>query len=469
MDVATKMFIDGRVCLLKMNPVNDWVGPFLERALAPLISRNYLRIVYGGVEVGTYLVNLSQVDELHLTGSAQTHDMIVWGAPGDERKRRLAAGDPLLKTPITSELGNVSPVAIVPSDYSDSELRFMSRNIVTMVVSNASFNCNAAKMIVTATGWPQRARLLDLIGSTLADASTRRAYYPGAPERWQALLAKHDDAERFGDASGGKLPWVLIRGLDSGDPDEPLFSIEPFCGIISETSVGSTDAVEFLEAATAFMNHRLWGTLNAMILISPKLEADPLVSAALDRAIVDLRYGTVAINHWPALGYGFGCMSWGGHQSSTLDNIQSGLGWVHNTFMLDGIDKSVIRGPLTVKPYPAVLRQREDHQRGTAFTANGSETQLAQAAWALETCAVVVGALRFQFTYRSTTTFITSIVRLGFSLISCQKSSLSMRRATTSVSARQSALRGVSVRTARSPMTSVDSATNTWPSRRISP
>jgi aldehyde dehydrogenase (NAD(P)+) len=45
-------------------------------------------------------------------------------------------------------------------------------------------------------------------------------------------------------------------------------------------------------------------------------------------------------------------MPWGGHPSATLANIQSGLGWVHNTFMLDGVDKSVIRGPLVVTPYP---------------------------------------------------------------------------------------------------------------------
>jgi len=55
MDVLTKMFIDGNVCILKMNPVNEWVGPHLERALAPLIDRGYLRIVYGGAEVGSYL------------------------------------------------------------------------------------------------------------------------------------------------------------------------------------------------------------------------------------------------------------------------------------------------------------------------------------------------------------------------------------------------------------------------------
>ncbi len=43
---------------------------------------------------------------------------------------------------------------------------------------------------------------------------------------------------------------------------------------------------------------------------------------------------------------------WGAHPSSTLEDIQGGLGWVHNTFMLEGIEKAVLRGPLTVTPKP---------------------------------------------------------------------------------------------------------------------
>jgi aldehyde dehydrogenase (NAD(P)+) len=86
--------------------------------------------------------------------------------------------------------------------------------------------------------------------------------------------------------------------------------------------------------------------------VPPKLEADPTFSAALDRAVVDLRYGTVALNHWPALGYAFGTLPWGGHQSATLADVQSGRGWVHNPFMLSGIDKAVVRGPLVVAPHP---------------------------------------------------------------------------------------------------------------------
>jgi aldehyde dehydrogenase (NAD(P)+) len=87
-------------------------------------------------------------------------------------------------------------------------------------------------------------------------------------------------------------------------------------------------------------------------VIHPDLERDETVGRALDRAITDLRYGTVAINHWPALCYGMVSLPWGGHPSATLRDVQSGLGWVHNTFMLEGIDKSIVRGPLVVRPTP---------------------------------------------------------------------------------------------------------------------
>ena len=51
----------------------------------------------------------------------------------------------------------------------------------------------------------------------------------------------------------------------------------------------------------------------------------------------------------------FGAVSppWGGHPSATLADVQSGIGWVHNTFMLEGIEKSVLRGPIDVSPKPA--------------------------------------------------------------------------------------------------------------------
>jgi acyl-CoA reductase-like NAD-dependent aldehyde dehydrogenase len=352
MDVFAKMFIEGYVCLLKMNPVNEWVGQHLERALDPLVSRGFLRVVYGGADVGKYLVYHEGIDDVHITGSDKTHDLIVWGPPGPDRERRLRENDPLLDKPITSELGNVSPVAIVPYTYTDEQLAFQARNLVTMVANNGSFNCNAAKLLVTGTGWPQREKFLSMVTERLAALPTRKAYYPGAEGRFATLTGGRERVEKLGTPGEGHLPWTLIRDVDSSVKDDPLFHNEPFCSLLSETTIGSADPVEFLASATTFLNDTLWGTLNACIVVHPDLERDQVVGGALDRAITDLRYGTVAINHWPALCYGVASLPWGGHPSATLKNIQSGLGWVHNTYMIEGIDKSVIRGDLRVRPSP---------------------------------------------------------------------------------------------------------------------
>jgi acyl-CoA reductase-like NAD-dependent aldehyde dehydrogenase len=371
MDALAKMFIEGQVCLLKMNPVNEWVGPFLEQGLQPLIARDFLRIVHGGPEVGAQLCQHPAVDDIHITGSDRTFDRIVWGPPGPEQERRKRAGDPMLAKPISSELGNVSPVAVVPGQYSDEELAYQARSVVTMVVNNGSFNCNAAKMLITARGWPQRARFLALIGEGLARVAPRPAYYPGAADRYRTLLAGRTGVLTFGAPGAGPpplLPWALVPDLDSHSHDE-LFSVEPFCAILSHTELDAPDPAAFLAAATRFCNERLWGTLNAALIIDPRSEADPAVAQALDQAVLDLRYGTVAINTWPAVAFAAVSPPWGGHASATPADIQSGTGWVHNTYMLEGIDKAVLRAPIILHPTPAWhFDNRKAHLIGERLT-----------------------------------------------------------------------------------------------------
>ncbi|MFZ1079531.1 MAG: hypothetical protein WAN31_07615, partial [Methylovirgula sp.] len=43
---------------------------------------------------------------------------------------------------------------------------------------------------------------------------------------------------------------------------------------------------------------------------------------------------------------------WGAHPGSTPVDIQSGTGFVHNARMLEGIEKVVMRHPLTTFPKP---------------------------------------------------------------------------------------------------------------------
>jgi acyl-CoA reductase-like NAD-dependent aldehyde dehydrogenase len=346
LDVLHKMFIEGQVVVLKMNPVNAYVGPVLEEAMKPLIDQGYLSIVYGGAEVGRELCEHEQVDEIHVTGSDRTHDAIVWGEDKAERDRRRQHGEPKLAKRVSSELGNVTPVVVVPGPYTERQLEAMAESIAGMVTQNASFNCIAAKMLVLPRGWALGQQLLDAIGAIFTRVPPRHAWYPGAQERYSVLTREAARVQTFGRGPEGSLPWTLIRGLDEKDADTLHFRMEPFCSILSVVELAESDPSAFLERATSFCNESLWGTLNAMLFVPPSQLKDATLGGDVEAAVRRLRYGAVAINQWSAVAYSLGSTPWGGHPSSTLLDIQSGRGWAHNSLMLEGVEKCVVRGPL---------------------------------------------------------------------------------------------------------------------------
>ncbi len=389
MDVITKLFNEGAVCLLKMSPVNAYLGPFIEEAFDAAIARNFLAVAYGGAEEGAYLAQHSGMDQIHLTGSNRTYDSIVWGPPGPEREARKARNDPVITKPVSAELGNVSPVLVVPGPYSDKELAFRAENIAGAVTCNDSFLCNAAKMLVTPKAWDKRPSLLAAIERALAGVPVRKAYYPGAEERWKRLTRGRAKVRMIGTAGRGELPWTILPGLDAADTREPAFTTEPFCSILSETEVGSDDPIEFLDRAVDFANNRLWGTLSADLVIHPKLLKDPRVAEALERAIARLRYGAVTVNSWTGLIFSLGTPPWGAHPGSTPVEIQSGNAWVHNTLMLEGVEKAVLRHPLTIVPKPATFPSHR-----TAHTLMRRMTYLEERASWSKVPGVVAAAMR---------------------------------------------------------------------------
>jgi len=139
--------------------------------------------VCGGADVGEYLCLHPDVDEIHLTGSHRTHDAIVFGQ-GEEGRRHRLAGTSRLSKRVTSELGNVSPVIVVPGPWSASDIRFQAENIATQMINNCGFNCCAAKVLVLPRRWPQAAALMDQLRAVLDGAPQRFAYYPGAEDRY---------------------------------------------------------------------------------------------------------------------------------------------------------------------------------------------------------------------------------------------------------------------------------------------
>ncbi|MBI4613393.1 MAG: NAD-dependent aldehyde dehydrogenase, partial [Planctomycetes bacterium] len=178
----------------------------------------------------------------------------------------------------------------------------------------------------------------------------RRAYYPGADRKYDLFLAAHPEARQLAKRAEGAIPWTLIEGVDPSRADDVVFNQEAWCAVLAETALPARDPGEYLEAAAQFANNRLWGTLSASVLVDPRTEAR--LGGRVDDAVARLRYGSVAVNHWSALAYGLVVTTWGAFPGHTLENVGSGIGFVHNTGMFERPQKSVVRGPFTVSPKP---------------------------------------------------------------------------------------------------------------------
>lgn len=349
LDVIYKLFAEGQVCLLKMNPVNAYLGPYLESAFKEFIEAGYVQIAYGGAQVGSYLCEHSDIDEIHVTGSTNTYDAIVYGT-GEAGQQRKQQGRPKLEKRITSELGNIGPIIVVPGPWDDKDLEFHAENIATQLSQNAGFNCVAGGVIVTKEDWRFRERLIDETISKLEDVEQRVAYYPGAEERYDEFVESHDHVVEVGAKTDDYLPWAILRDIDPEDEEHISFNRETFCSVIGETGLEASEPGEFLEKAVEFCNQDIWGTLNACLIVHP--ETQKAYSEEVDRAIADLEYGSVVLNQWPAISYGLGVTTWGGFPGQSDQDIQSGRGVVHNTLLFDKPEKSVVKAPFRISPRP---------------------------------------------------------------------------------------------------------------------
>jgi acyl-CoA reductase-like NAD-dependent aldehyde dehydrogenase len=349
LDVIYKLYAADEVCVLKMNPVNEYLAPLFRRAFAALIERGAMQIVTGGADVGDYLCTHPDVDSIHLTGSDRTHDAIVWGATQEEQEYRKARNEPRLTKHVTSELGAVTPVLVVPSAWTDGSLEFHARNVASMVAHNASFNCNAAKVLVLARGWAQREAFLDKLHEAFARLPGRRAYYPGAEERYKAFREVYPNARAFGQASPNVVPWTIIPNVP---PDAGEFALtrEAFCGVLAEVSLDVSDAQTFLREAVTFANEHVWGTLSCMMIVDYRTRTR--YRAEFEAALEGLRYGGIGVNVWAGANFALGEPSWGAFPGNTLDNVGSGIGVVHNAMLYDFPQKSIVYGPFRLFPTP---------------------------------------------------------------------------------------------------------------------
>lgn len=399
LDVLHKLVVEGDVVALKMNPVNDYLGPYIALALEPLVSAGFLGFLYGGGGVGAAAAGDPRVASVHLTGSARTFDALVWKG---ETKRKLgqrkagggkgannaanADGNDLdatpweqtpLGKPVTGELGCVTPVIVLPPPpghtFSESDLRYWADELVAGIVNNAAHNCLASELILTDADWPQREEFLRALQQRLDEEPRRVAYYPGSKDRMRAFVeAGSKGGNGNGPSSsssastpktetvelgrpqpvsetpnGPVLPWTLRTGVH---PDAALTQEENWCGAVQEVAFpscgGGSDPARFAAAAVAFANDRCSGSLSCVLVAHPSVP-----ERVVETAVARLRYGSVCVNVSNIMGFSVPALTWGAWlPGGTADDIGTGNVAVHNVFLLDHVQKSVLRAPWRFSP-----------------------------------------------------------------------------------------------------------------------
>ena len=351
LDTFQKLFTENQVVLLKLNPVNDYLTEYLEAALKPLIDRNALRIVRGGGAAGAYLAEHPLVEAIHITGAGATHDAIVWGT-GREGDANRQAGTPRNTRALTSELGAVCPTIVVPGPWSKADIRFQAEQIATQKLHNSGYNCVALQMLILPQDWDKADDLMRELKAVMARAGQREGYYPGSEQR-SADFAAHGGVEKID--RGHNSPACLLADVDRGDVDW-LTRNEIFAPALSTKRLPAKDAETYLRDAIAFANGRLYGTLGANIIIHPKT-IKAMGRNRFETLLSELRYGTIAVNAWTGLAFLLNACPWGGFPGATLHNPSSGIGTVHNTFMLEKTERTVVEAPW--RPFPRNLLSRQ--------------------------------------------------------------------------------------------------------------
>lgn len=349
LDVLYELLASNRTALLKVNPTQDPLVPIYKRALAPLIEPGFLRIVRGGPAVGAHLTAHAGIDHVHITGSAATFDAIVWGTPAASGARR---DTPAMTKPITAELGGVSPIIVVPGPWTEADLRHQAQHIATMRLQNSGHNCIAGQVVIVSSDWDQADAFRAALRNAYATAPERPTWYPGSTERVRQASASYPDALVLGDR--------LLVEIEGDDDPTAIQRTEYFAPVLGVVTVPGTGQA-FLDAAVAYANERLQGTLGANLLIDPVTEKR--LGTGFERAVAALHYGSIAINSWTAFGFITPTLTWGAFPGNTIDDVGSGIGVVHNALLLDRVERSVLRGPF--RPFPRSLPWRSGGGRFT--------------------------------------------------------------------------------------------------------
>jgi len=374
LDALFHMIAYKSVIYMKLNPVNDYLLPIFIQIFEPFISRGFMIITEGDMEASKYLTEHDGFHQTHLTGSNFTYENIVYGRILDDKERSLKSLPKINKKPITTELGNVTPIIVHPGNWSRSEIKHQAKKIVTAKLNNSGFNCIAAQVIVLPKDWKHTKKLKDDILFYLKKIGDTTSYYPGASENLKELI-ETENYDQINSLSCNTPFLVTDLDLEKEYANKEVWSTALYFKEIPFTSYEN-----FCTNSIEYVNNELWGNLGVTVLI--KNHKKKTNQTILNTYVENLKYGTVAINEWSALGFVIPTLPWGGYPGNKDNDIQSGQGYVHNSLLFESPQKGVVYSRFRLSPIidpPWFVTNKKAHRifkNLTYFQATNSKINL---------------------------------------------------------------------------------------------
>jgi hypothetical protein len=351
-DIFHKLIMEKNVVLVKISPVKKYMLEILNAVFKPFIDIGVLRVIQGDRAVCHYAAHHPLVDNLHMTGSHKTLEALMYG-DGEEGIKNKKNDHRLLNIPMTGELGCVTPIIIVPGEWSDRQFHYQAKNIISMLGFNSGFSCCAPRVLIMPKGWDGSVKLMQLIRHYMKEMPIASNYYPGTNETIQLLESKYPTLEKIGPHDEKHQPWMLVANIDLEQDLEQykyLFENEIWAAFMCQASLPCNSVDSYLMAAVEFANAKLWGTLSATIIIDKKTQKKLEKTGSLTQAIQKLHYGIVTVNLFSGHVNSAGLLPWGGYPASSYTDIQSGNVYVNNLMMLKNVEKSVVWAPFYLRP-----------------------------------------------------------------------------------------------------------------------
>lgn len=322
--------------IAKISEKVEFIGPHLEKILAPWIEANALRFVYGGPDVGSALAARPEFSHIHLTGSARTAAAVAQVA-GQQK--------------LTAELGGVTLAIVLPDALStESDRREVARQVAFGALANNGQHCVSFQVVLVPAS--EHADFEKLLYRELKLAVKRGGDERGHRKMVDAQAAQRLEAWTAGlagegarltrltpdtpTADGQYFPACLVGGIDE---KMRIFSEEafgPLVGLLPLSGVGFS-----AQAQAIAKSPRLSGDLGISLFT-----ARPH-SPEIQRMARELRHGVVTINSYPGVAFATS-VPWGAGPAG-----MSGSGWVHNYGFLpeSEIEKVVLTAPLGRKGF----------------------------------------------------------------------------------------------------------------------